>query len=463
MPTELIEELWEERQEREGLERGRGHGDLLDGEYWRALPGFQSVSAEDFHTHQFQQRATVTSVAQLREVLGNRQPEAFYDDLAAGLRNAPMALRISPHLLSLINWEDPWDAVRRQFLPLRSHQQPDHPMVRLDSLGERKDSPVPGLTHRYRDKALFLPVDSCPVYCRFCTRSYAVGVKTELVSEKAKFHANLDRWEAAFSYIQSTPELEDIVISGGDTYNLRPDHLESIGMRLLSIPHIRRLRFATKGLCVMPQKILSDSRWTDALTRVVERARRLHKSAVVHTHFNHPNEIVEVTRRAMNLLVERGITVRSQTVLQNRVNSDPETMQLLVKRLGFVNIQPYYVYFHDLVPGVEDLRTSLGTGLELEKRVRGVTAGFHTPTFVVDTLDGGGKRDAHSFELYDPEIGLAAFTSPEVKPGQIFFYFDPLEGLSAAVQRQWREPEEREKLLSTFLDRVQSETGVMGR
>ena len=112
----------------------------------------------------------------------------------------------------------------------------------------------------------------------------------------------------------------------------------------------------------MPQKILSDTRWTDALTCVVELARRLHKTAVVHTHFNSPHEIAEVTQRAMNLLVERGVTVRCQTVLQRGVNSDAETMQLLVKRLGFINIQPYYVYFHDMVPGVEDLRTSLGEG-----------------------------------------------------------------------------------------------------
>jgi lysine 2,3-aminomutase len=430
------------------------HKSLREGDYWRHLPGFQHIGAGEFESHPFQQKATVTSVAQLRAIVGDLASEEFYEDLRQGMRHAPMALRISPHLLSLIDWSAPTDPIRSQFLPLRRQQRPDHPMLRLDSLGERKDSPVPGLTHRYPDKALFLPVDSCPVYCRFCTRSYAVGADTELVGEKVRLHADQQRWERAFEYIASCVGLEDIVVSGGDTYNLKPEHLEAIGMRLLSIPHVRRLRFATKGLCVMPQKILSDDRWTDALTRVVEAARKMHKSAVVHTHFNHPSEIVGVTLRAMNRLVERGITVRSQTVLQNGVNADAGVMRLLVKRLGFVNIQPYYVYFHDLVPGVEDLRTSLGAGLAVEKQVRGWTAGFHTPAFVVDTMGGGGKRDAHSFEHYDREHGIAVFTSPAVKPGEKFLYFDPLHTLSAEAQARWLQPREREAMIEEALHAV---------
>ena len=428
------------------------HRLLREDEYWRHVPGFAQVEPEEFHTHGFQQRHTVTNPHQLRSVLGGLADETFYADLEAGLRNAPMALRISPHLLSLVDWSDPYrDPIRLQFLPLHSSQQPDHPMLRFDSLAERQDSPVPGLTHRYQDKALFLPVDTCPVYCRFCTRSYAVGGDTELVGEKLKLHANLARWEKAFSYMESQPALEDIVISGGDTFNLKPEHLELIGMRLLRIPHIRRLRFATKGLCVLPQKILTDSRWTDALTRVVEEARRLHKSAVLHTHFNSPREIVGVTRRAMNVLVERGVTVRCQTVLQKGVNDHPAAMQLLVRRLGYVNIQPYYVYFHDMVPGVEDLRTALRSGLEVEKSVRGSTAGFHTPAFVVDTLGGGGKRDAHSSEFYDPETGVAVFTSPSVRPGRWFLYFDPLEALSRESRARWQIAGERHAMIRDAL------------
>lgn len=428
------------------------HRDFRRDEFWRGIPGYRQVSREEFQTHHFQQKHSITNVRQLRETLGGLAPDGFYADLEDGMKHAPMALRVSPYLLSLIDWSAPLhDPIRTQFIPLRSQQQPDHPMLRFDSLNEQGDSPVEGLTHRYRDKALFLPLTSCPVYCRFCTRSYAIGGDTAEV-EKLKIHGSVARWERAFAYIATQPDLEDIVISGGDTYNLKAEHLQLIGERLLNLPNIRRIRFATKGLCVMPQKILSDEAWLDALTRVVELGRRLHKDVVVHTHFNHPGEITSITAAAMDRLTERGILVRCQTVLQHGVNDDAVTMQLLVRRLSYLNIHPYYVYFHDMVPGVEDLRTSLSAGLDLEKRVRGHTAGFNTPAFVVDTMGGGGKRDAHSAEHYNRATGVAVFTSPSVRPGKKFLYFDPVRTLDAEHQWRWTQPIERRAMMDEALE-----------
>ncbi len=430
------------------------HRDLRLDDFWSVIPAYANVKADEFHTHGFQVRQSVTNVRQLRETLGDLAPDSFYEDVAEGIKRAPMALRISPYLLSLINWTAPYeDPIRTQFLPLASMQIPDHPELKLDSLHERKDSPVSGLTHRYPDKALFLPIDSCPVYCRFCTRSYAIGGDTETV-EKFKLSSRLQRWEDAFTYIASRPELEDIVISGGDTYNLKAEHIQMIGERLLRIPNIRRIRYATKGLAVMPQKIVTDQAWLDALTRVVELGRKLHKDVVVHTHFNHPNEITGITETAMGRMTERGITVRCQTVLQRGVNDNPTTMQLLVRRLSYINIHPYYVYFHDMVPGVEDLRTSLHAGLQIEKHVRGHTAGFNTPSFVVDTMGGGGKRDGHSYEHYDRETGIAVFTSPSVKPGAFFLYFDPLNTLDEVQQARWQNPNERTQMIESALEAV---------
>lgn len=429
------------------------HRNLRHDEFWRGLPAFAQTGAEEFETHTFQQRHTVTNVRQLRDTVGTLVPETFFADVEAGLKNAPMALRISPYLLSLVDWSQALtDPIRTQFIPVRSQQRANHPMAKLDSLHEQADSPVPGLTHRYRDKALFLPLDSCPVYCRFCTRSYAIGAGTEMIGEKVRMRASLARWEEAFAYLEKTEEVEDVVISGGDAYNLKPEHLQFIGERLLSIGHIRRIRFATKGLCVMPQKILSDHAWVDALSRTVDFARRLHKDAVVHTHFNNANEITGITERAMQKLVSRGIYVRAQTVLQRTVNDSAERMQLLVSRLSYVNIHPYYVYFHDMVPGVEDLRTSLGAGLDVEKRVRGYTAGFNTPAFVVDTPGGGGKRDAHSYEHYDPVTGIAVFTSPSVKPGRKFLYFDPVASLAEREQWRWSQPAEQQAMIAEALE-----------
>lgn len=431
-----------------------GHRQLRDDDFWTAIPGFDGVHADEFHDHHFQVKNSVTHPDQLKQLLGSRVDDAFMKDLELGLKKAPMALRISPYILSLIDWTDPFcDPLAKQFLPLASRQIADHPQVRLDSLGERSDAPVEGLIHRYPDKALFLALDSCPVYCRFCTRSYAVGRDTEEI-QKMKLLASLKRWQEMFDYIGNARELEDIVISGGDTYNLKPEHIVLIGETLLKIPHIRRIRFATKGLCVMPQKILTDSAWFESIARVVKFGRKLHKDVVVHTHFNHPNEITEITRKAMNRFAEEGIMVRCQTVLQNGVNDRVDVMKLLVSRLSYVNIHPYYVYFHDMVPGVEDLRTSLATGLHLEKHVRGSTAGFNTPSFVVDTMGGGGKRDAHSYEYYDQSTGIAVFTSPSVRPGKYFLYFDPISGLDPIVQERWKNPAERKLMVGEALEQA---------
>jgi lysine 2,3-aminomutase len=357
-------------------------------------------------------------------------------------------------MLSLIDWENPYeDPLRIQFIPVGSRLLPDHPKLGLDSLHEQEDSPVAGLTHRYPDKALFLPLDTCPVYCRFCTRSYAIGIDTDQV-EKVHFKAKTERWQQAFKYISSRVELEDIVVSGGDAYNLRASQVTEIGEALLSMPNIRRIRFATKGPAVMPQKILTDHVWTDAITAIVEKGRKLHKEVVIHTHFNHPKEITE---SAMNLLMERGITVRNQSVLQRGVNDSVEVMKLLVKRLGHVNVHPYYVYVHDLVKGVEDLRTTVDTALTLEKHVRGATAGFNTPTFVVDAPGGGGKRDAHSFETYDRENGISVYTSPAVKEGQYYLYYDPLQLLSQAAQERWKDPAAQAQMIEAAIVRAKGQ------
>ena len=427
---------------------------LRDDEFWRQIPAFAEIDEETFLNSVWQMKNSVYGSDKLIETVKDIAPSDWLEDTIEGFHRAPMAVRVTPYLLSLIDWSDPYnDPIRTQFIPVASRLTHDHPMLTLDSLNEQQDAPVPGLTHRYHDKALFLPLNTCPVYCRFCTRSYAIGVDTDTV-EKVDLKVNPKRWEEAFAYIESRPELEDIVISGGDAFNLAAKHIENIGMRLLDIPHIKRMRFATKGPAVMPMKVLSDEKWFDALSRVVDEGRRRHKQVVVHTHFNHPNEITEITRRAMNRFFERGILLRNQTVLQRGVNDSEETMKLLVKRLGEVNVHPYYVYQHDMVKGVEDLRTSLRRNLDIEKYVRGATAGFNTPMFIVDAPGGGGKRDAHSYEHYDTTTGVSVYTAPSVKPGKFFMYFDPLHSLAEEVVEDWMREERREEMVQDALSQA---------
>lgn len=426
------------------------HRNLLDGPFWQRIPAYRSIDEATFLDHSWQAKNTITNPAKLLAAVQDLVPKSFIDDVEQGFHRAPMSIRVSPYLLSLIDWADPInDPLRRQFIPIASALLPDHPKLTLDSLHEQADAPVPGLTHRYPDKALFLSLDTCPVYCRFCTRSYAVGVDTDFV-DKVSLKATEDRWEQAFQYISERGELEDIVVSGGDSYQLKARQITLIGNRLLEMPNIRRIRFATKGPAVMPMKLITDTEWLDALTNVVERGRKLHKEVVLHTHFNHPNEITAITKRALDTVFERGIITRNQAVLQRGVNDRIETMQLLVKRLGHLQVHPYYVYVHDLVKGVEDLRTTLQTALDIEKSVRGVTAGFHTPTFVVDAPGGGGKRVAHSFEHYDRETGISVFAAPSVKPG-FFLYYDPVDTLAPEIQERWKSAAEQDRMVEAAI------------
>jgi lysine 2,3-aminomutase len=437
------------------------HRNLVQGEFWRAIPAYREVDEKTFLDHLWQARNSVKTADELFAAIKDLADPSFIADAREGFKRAPMSVRVSPYAIATIDWERPYsDPIRTQFIPVASKLLRDHPRLTLDSLHELEDSPVPGLTHRYVDKALFLPLNTCPVYCRFCTRSYAIGLDTESI-DKVPLAKTPREWQAAFDYIASRPELEDVVISGGDTYQLPAKNLRLIGDALLDIPHIKRMRFATKGPAIMPMKILTDKDWTDALTAVVERGRSLHKDVVLHTHFNSPNEITWITEKAMDLLVERGIVVRNQSVLIRGVNDDERTMQLLVRRLSYINVHPYYVYMHDMVKGVEDLRTTIRTSCEIEKFVRGSTAGFNTPLFICDAPGGGGKRDVHSYDYYDRENGIAVYSAPSVKPGASFLYFDPIDQLAPAAQARWENPRTQDEMIAEAVARAGGKSYVV--
>ncbi len=430
------------------------HRTFSEGEFWRKIPGFEAIDEATFLDHRWQVKNSITKVAGLKAVLGERLSDDVIEDIAEAFREVPMALRVSPYLLALMNWDDPkGDPIRRQFIPLASRSLPDHPKLSFDSLREQADAPLPGLTHRYPDKVLLLALDTCPVYCRFCTRSYAVGPDQDAVA-KVSLKATTSRWEAALNYIARHPQVEDVVISGGDAWNLRADQIDTLGQRLLDIEHVRRFRFASKGLAILPQKILTDNAWFDNLARLNERARRQGVDMMLHTHFNHPVEATWITQQAMLRLHQAGIHVRNQTVLQRGVNDDAPTLTRLNRRLGYLNIHPYYVYVHDMVRGTETLRTSIKTACELEIATRGSTAGFNTPTFVVDAPGGGGKRCVHSFDHYDDQSGISVYRAPAVKANEAFLYFDPIDTLPKAFQKRWQHPEQRDAMVAAAKRRI---------
>lgn len=174
----------------------------------------------------------------------------------------------------------------------------------------------------------------------FCTRSYAVGANTDSV-KKSSLKPTLPRWEKVFNYIESQPDLQDIVVSGGDSYYLTATQISMIGERLINMPNIRRFRYASKGLAVAPMRVLDGSDgWIDALIDVSNKAKKAGKAVALHTHFNHPNEISWITQQACQKLLEAGVMVRNQTVLLRGVNDDVATMSALIRKLADNNISP---------------------------------------------------------------------------------------------------------------------------
>ncbi len=434
--------------------RSIDHRNFRDDEFWQAIPAWKDISRDQFGDYLWQAKNSVKKLSEVKEVLGPRIDDGLMADIAAGLKIAPMNIRITPYVFSLIDWDDPVnDPLRKQFLPIASQMLPDHPYYLADSLYEDVDSPVPMLTHRYPDKVLFLPLTTCPVYCSYCTRSRIIGGSTESV-EKETYGANLGRAEQAFQYIEQNETIEDVVISGGDAFNMTYRHIREIGERLLGIDHIRRIRYATKGIAILPQKITSDEKWMEALLDIHRLGKEKFKSVVIHTHFSSPNEITQWSLDAMKRLFSEGVTVRNQAVMQQGVNDQTDLMIRMNKGLAYMNIQPYYVYIHDMVPGCEHLRTTVAEGVELEKQLRGCCAGFNTPTFVCDAPGGGGKRHVASYEYYDQENGISIWRAPNVKPGELFLYFDPLHKLSRAANQRWSDPTQRENMINHAIHSV---------
>ncbi len=426
----------------------------LKEDFWNQIPGYSEVSEQDFSNPAWQERNSIMRAEKLRDLLQDVVAQSFIVDLAEGLSLSTMSMRMTPYIFSLIDWNAAQkDPIRRQFMPLKSEMLASHPLLKLDSLNEHGDEIAQGVVHRYPDRALFLTTDKCPVYCRFCTRSYSVGVDTPMV-EKDRNAPIVDRWKTALDSIRESSAIVDVVVSGGDSFRLKASQLLELGTELINMGKLKRIRFASKGLSVLPMKIIKDCDWTEALIRLSDMGRAKGVEVSFHTHINHPREMTHYVEEAAKLLFTNGVMVRNQSVLLRGVNDGVAEMTQLVKALGDNHIHPYYTYVCDLVSGIEDMRTSIDTACHLEKHVRGQTAGYNTPLFVVDAPGGGGKRDVHSYEIYDKEVGLAVYTAPSVRPGKFFVYPDPLHSLSPKIASDWAVEERAQEMLQMVIERA---------
>jgi lysine 2,3-aminomutase len=276
--------------------------------------------------------------------------------------------RINPYYLSLIR--HPGDPIWRQCVPDKAELE-DFDAAE-DPLMEDAMSPVPNITHRYPDRALFLVTSQCGLYCRFCTRKRKVG-DYEKISMKGL--------ESAFKYLEEHTEIRDVILSGGDPLMLTDAMLEKILQRIRAIPHIEIIRLGTKMPCVLPQRI------TNKLTNMLKKYHPIY----VNTHFNHPWEITPESSKACEMLADAGVPVGNQMVIMKGVNDDPAVVKELMQKLLKIRVRPYYMYMADETKGANHFRTSIETGLKILEGLRGHTSGLAIPHFVIDAPGGGGK------------------------------------------------------------------------
>ena len=282
-----------------------------------------------------------------------------------------LPLRISPHFASLIYDSEPGDPLRRTVIPSSSELITTE-AEKSDPLNEMESSPVPGIVHRYPDRALFTVTQFCSSYCRYCTRSHSVGKLG---------HLTRSEWDAAIEYLRAHTEIRDVIISGGDPLTMNDEKLEYLLSSLRSIKHIEMLRIGTKVPVMLPQRI------TKELVTMLHKYHPLYMSL----HFTHPSELTEETKRACEMLADAGIPLGSQTVLLKGINDNPVVMKSLMQKLLAIRVKPYYLYQCDPIPGSSHFRTTVEKGIEMIENLRGHTSGYAVPQFVVDAPGGGGK------------------------------------------------------------------------
>jgi lysine 2,3-aminomutase len=314
-------------------------------------------------------------------------------------------MRISPQVLETIQGVD--SPMWKQYVPTVQELEVVDGMI--DSLDEDGDSPVPNITHRYPDRALFLVSPVCASYCRFCTRRRKVGDPEKIP---------LNQFDSAFEYLRQHTEIRDVIMSGGDPMMLSDRRLEYLFQKLREIPHIEIIRIGSRITSHLPERITPE---------FCEMVQKYHP-VFMNTHFNHPDELTPATVAALDRLSRAGVPLGCQTVLLKGVNDTPEVMKELMHRLLKARVRPYYLYMADQVAGGEHFRTQVQKGLEIIQALRGWTSGLAVPHFAIDAPGGGGKvplLPEYVEEINDDEVIFRNYA------GERFTYKQPRQTVSA--------------------------------
>ncbi len=366
----------------------------------KRAPAFADIPDEKWTDWRWQLSHRLNSIEDFEQILNLTESER-----KALSQRGLFRVDITPYFASLIDPNNPLDPIRKQVIPTAGEILPFTGEME-DSLAEDAHSPVPGLVHRYPDRVLMLVTTQCASYCRYCTRSRIVGDPSQTFSSK-DFEAQLD-------YLRRTPQVRDVLLSGGDPLTLAPKVLERLLTALRDIPHIEIIRIGSRVPVFMPQRI------TEELTDMLQKFHPVW----LNIHVNHPNEITAELAEACDKLSRAGLPLGNQSVLLAGVNDDPHIQRKLVHDLVRMRVRPYYLYQCDLVHGAGHFRTPIGKGIEIIEALRGHTSGFAVPTYVVDAPGGGGKiplSPNYILSYSDHKVVLRNYE------GYITTYEEPLE------------------------------------
>jgi len=333
----------------------------------RRAPVWASVPDEKWNDWRWQLSNRLNSVEELEQVIHLTESEK-----KALSTKGLFRVDISPYFASLMDPDDLRDPIRKQVIPTADEMVPFTSMME-DSLAEDKHSPVPGLVHRYPDRVLMLVTTQCASYCRYCTRSRIVG------DPSAQFSRT--DYDAQIDYIARTPQVRDVLLSGGDPLVLAPKLLESLIARLRAIPHVEIVRIGSRVPVFLPMRV--DQDFCDMLAK--------YHPVWMNIHVNHSNEITLELAQACDRLARAGVPLGNQSVLLAGVNDSVHIQRELVHKLVMMRVRPYYLYQCDLVEGAGHFRTSTARGLEIIEGLRGHTSGYAVPHYIIDAPGGGGK------------------------------------------------------------------------
>ena len=333
----------------------------------KRAPVYADVPDEKWNDWRWQLSHRLNSVEEIEKVVPLSESERKALQTSGLFR-----VDITPYFISLINPDDPEDPVRKQIIP-RSDEMDAFTAMMEDSLAEDRHSPVPGLVHRYPDRVLMLVTTQCASYCRYCTRSRIVGDPGQTFSQQ--------EFDAQIEYLKRTPQVRDVLLSGGDPLVLAPKILQKILTRLREIPHIEIVRIGSRVPVFLPMRV------TQELCDMLQEFHPLW----INIHINHPNEISQELAEACDRMARAGIPLGNQSVLLAGVNDCVHIQRELVQKMTRIRVRPYYLYQADLVEGAGHFRTPVAKGIEIIEGLRGHTSGYAVPQFIVDAPGGGGK------------------------------------------------------------------------